>query len=298
MPAAVVHIGTQKTGSTAFQEALDRRTPELAGSGVRVLQYEGHLLPFSPRSQAFDLANLVVRTNADAYFRFVAPESYLDVVRDEGRASIRRQAAAPEPVLLASMESLSLVRTEDEVRALVGLLAPRSVRIVVSLRQRDDYLRSLRQQVHRLGLRSVSRYPDSCLYLARDSWLLDYDALVGTYASVVGAGNVTVVDYDDVTRRDGSVVPALWAACGLPATVLQADDDAWSNVTAQMDHAASGNRHRDADLYLTDDVDHLRDMAASARASTARLQATWSWQVTAPLRTAKWRAASWRRERA
>ena len=232
---AAIHVGLHKTGTTAFQEALDLAAGELSERGVQVMQYFGPLYRDTPVSQAFDLANAVVRLDIDAYFRLRAPESLLASVLAESERSVRAYAAAPAPHLVASMESLSLISSVEEVERMVDLLSPREVSVVLVLREKSEFLRSLRLQVARLGLPTSSEFHDSCLYLEDDTWLADFDRMIGNFVSVLGDERVTVVDYDAVVRRDGTVVPALWVATGLPSIPSKSEifGREWVNLTPE-----------------------------------------------------------------
>jgi hypothetical protein len=230
---AAVHVGLHKTGTTAFQEALDLAAGELLDLDVQVMQYFGPLYRDTPVSQAFDLANAVVRLDIDAYFRLRAPESLLASVLEESERSVRAYAAAESRHLVASMESLSLISSTAEVERLVELLAPRKVTVVLVLREREAFLKSLRLQVERLGLPTASEFHDSCLYLEDDTWLADFERMVATFVAVLGEDGVVVVDYDETVARDGSVVPTLWQAAGLP-TIPSQDSifgRGWVNLT-------------------------------------------------------------------
>jgi hypothetical protein len=230
---ASVHVGLHKTGTTAFQEALDLASEELLDLDVQVMQYFGPLYRETPDSQAFDLANAVVRLDIDAYFRLRAPESLLASVLEESERSVRAYAAAESHHLVASMESLSLISSTAEVERLVDLLAPRKVTVVLVLRERGEFLNSLRLQVERLGLPTASEFHDSCLYLEDDTWLADFERMVATFREVLGDDQVVVLEYDEAVGRDGSIVPGLWDACGLPPIPSQRVifDRNWANLT-------------------------------------------------------------------
>lgn len=232
---ASIHVGLHKTGTTAFQEALDLAAGELFERGVQVMQYFGPLYRDTPFSQAFDLANAVVRLDIDAYFRLRAPESLLASVLAESERSVRAYAADPAPHLVASMESLSLISSPEEVERMVDLLAPREVSVVLVLRERSEFLRSLRLQVARLGLPTSSEFHDSCLYLEDDTWLADFERMVGNFFDVLGEDRVKVIDYDSVVQHEGTVVPALWEATGLPPVPSQAEifRRGWVNLTPE-----------------------------------------------------------------
>lgn len=281
-PTAVVHVGLHKTGTTAFQEALDRTSSALLQVGVRVMQNQSGFYADTPMSMAFDLANAVIRIDSDAYFRIHQPQAILTSVRTQNERIVRRYAASPEPLLIASVEGLSLVSCLDEVHRLVELLAPREVHVLVALRERRAFLNSLRLQVERLGLRRTTVYRDSCLYLEDDSWIADFDRLIGLFGQVLGADRVHVVDYEEAVARHGSVVPALWAAAGLPnlEDLASVFGQPWVNLTPPPESST-------ADLMNVDDISdiaQLRSIARSASQEVAALKNSRSWRITSMFR--------------
>ncbi len=278
-PRAVVHIGLPKAGSTAFQTALLRHRDLLIAQGVRPLIYEGRPDQRAPATRSLDLAALVVRPELDAWFRLAVPETHLAAFQRRSRASVLAQVSSPEPVLVASMEDLCLIRNEDEVQRLVELMEPRQLHVVLVLRDAPSYRRSLIGQLAKSRLPTWSPEPDSCLNVAPESWLFDQEALLNLLETELGSHAVTVVDYDQSVQLENSVVPALWRACGLPAAIVFADD--WVNVSSSM------TRTGVIDPDTIEDPDALRDVA---RRQQAELEATYnsrSWRWTAPLRAAR-----------
>ena len=281
VPMAMVHIGLHKTGTTAFQEALDLAAPELLRLGVRVMQYQGPLYPDTPRAQAFHLANAVIRLDCDAYFRLREPQSLLPSVLASSKRSVKEAAACSEQLLVASMESLSLARDESEVRRIVSLLSPRQVHAVLVRRDRVAFLRSLRSQIMRLGLRSTTDFKDSCLYLEHDSWVADVEGLVSLYSSVLGPSNVHVIDYEQSILRDSTIVPALWAAMSLPRepTLEWIFARPWVNRTPRPELTPGT-----AGIDDIEDVETLKALALDAQFRLAAVHGSASWRITAPLR--------------
>lgn len=278
---AVVHIGLHKTGTTAFQEALDIAAPSLLDHSIRVMQHHGPFYPDTPASQAFDLANAVIRLDTDAYFRLREPHAFLSSVLEDSKRQVKQDALSAEQLLVASMESLSFISCRQEVERLVEVLAPREVHVVLVLRDRRAYLKSLRSQVLRLGLRPTKTFTDSCLYLEEDSWVVDFDRLIGLLFDVLGESRVHILDYEREIAQEGSVVPALWAAAGLPRTdgfdlLLRRP---WVNRTPSSIKIDDG-----IDLDAISDADVLRSLANQARLEVLAMRTSRSWRVTSPLR--------------
>lgn len=277
---AAVHIGLPKAGSTAFQESLLAAGPALIGRGIRSLIDDGAVKASVLPTRAIGLAASVVRPGFDAWFRVLTPEAQLPGFVRDCADSVRRQAAAPEPHLVASMEDLCLVRTRKEVRTLVDLLAPREVSVVLVLRDTASYRQSLKGQLAKAGLRTWSPVPESCFNTAEDSWLFDQAALVDVLTQVLGPTSVTTIDYADTVAAEGSIVPALWRACGLPVDLLDGKEwgTRWTNVSSE-----GGGWSIDAE----DDIEVLRDYALRLKVENDRIQLSMLWRVTRPLGRAR-----------
>lgn len=127
------------------------------------------------------------------------------------RDNVARQVAASETPIVVSCEALSLLRSDTELARLAAMFAPGSTRILLCLRSPEGFLRSWKSHLEH-DFFERSNDPSSFAYVEPDTWLVDYDGLVGAYRRRYGADAVTVVDYDDALQRHGSVIPALAAA--------------------------------------------------------------------------------------
>ncbi len=158
------------------------------------------------------------RTRWPARLRF--PEtrrpSWLAAAADHVRGEVVDPA---HRCLIYVHEDLSYLRFEDELERLKALFASRAVTVVVFLRDRAAFLRSYRSQLEGTGF-EPSTDPASFAYVEPDSWLLDYDALINAYRRCFGTRNVRVFDYDEVVRRDGTVIPAFMDILGVPRSSL------------------------------------------------------------------------------
>jgi hypothetical protein len=61
------------------------------------------------------------------------------------------------------------------------------------------------------------------------SWIVDWDELIDVYAGVLGREAVTVLDYDREVQNHGTILTALWSACGLPETLRPNHSAQWLN---------------------------------------------------------------------
>lgn len=220
MPEGIVlHVGIHKTGTTSFQHFLrDHNDGLLAAAGVR--HPEGFLIP----TLHTELALLTVRPERTWPARIRFPDTQRAGWQAAAEAHVRRQVtSSAEPVLVYSHEDLSYLRSDDELDRLKELMAGRSVRVVVVLRDRADFLRSYGEQLIATGF-ELSDELTSFAYVGADSWLVDYDGLLDGYRRCFGADHVTVVDYDETLRRDGSVIPAVAELLGIARSALPSLD--------------------------------------------------------------------------
>lgn len=223
----VVHIGTHKTGTTSFQHALSSATDLLEASG-RLRVFRSKYTPV--RGWAHEVPLLVVRPGLSIMLRRVFPDASLESAQALIRQHVASQFSSAVNTILMSHEALSYLRTQQEFNDFKSLIAEsgRTPRFVVVLREKGAFLRSYRAQLSKMGMPSRSQYRDSVSYTEPDSWLADTGSLIHGYHQAFGAASLTVLNYEVLLREDGSVVPGLWKACGLPTEALP-DKVAWLN---------------------------------------------------------------------
>lgn len=218
---AILHIGTHRTGTTSFQRWASTHRHEL--SHATGLDYDGVLGP-----NHAEIPMLCLRTNRSMRMRARLPDWCLDEWQRKARAHIRDQCARPSRALLASAEGLSYIRHRDEVERLVELLSPRRIALVVALRERSSFLRSYRQALAKAGF-PASPHRESFAYVADDSWLVDYGALLRVYRGALGAERVVAIDYERALQRDGSIIPGILDACGADRSKAPSWNGYWCN---------------------------------------------------------------------
>jgi hypothetical protein len=210
---AIVHIGTHRTGTTSFQRWAFTNRDELArGTG---LEYYNGL--FGPNH--YEIPMLCLRANRSMPMRAITPDWCLDEWQQRAAAHIREDASRGPRPLLISAEGMSYVRHPDEVARLVDLLHPRRVSVVGVLRERASFLRSYGRALADAGF-PPSPYRESFAYVEEDSWLVNYDALLGVYREVLGTDRVAAVGYERAIECHGSIIPAILAACGFHESQL------------------------------------------------------------------------------
>ncbi len=199
MRRVFVHIGTHKTGTTAFQQYMARAV--IPGvSYFSAQEPEQHALPL-----------LAVRRELTLPIRSKYPDWTLDECLTSVRSAVDEFLAAQNETTWFSNEALSLVRTTEEAVRLRDVVGDAT--IVVSLRDPESFLASWRSQLQKMGLASSSPYKTSLMNTEPDSWLVDYDRLISTYEKVFSC--VRTVRYEEAMERNGSIIPALLAVSGV-----------------------------------------------------------------------------------
>ena len=118
------------------------------------------------------------------------------------------QVEGPAETLVIASETLSFLRNPAELSALAKLLTTREVTVVVTLRERSDYLRSWAEHLTRDGF-TLSDDTNSFAYVQPDSWLADYDSLLAAYRNQFGQESVRVVDYEAEIQANTTVIPGI-----------------------------------------------------------------------------------------
>jgi hypothetical protein len=281
MSKAFVHIGLPKTGTTSFQTALLKARPALRERGIRVLEYEGSLDSMSLPTMAMQLGPTVIRPELDSWFRQVDPEAVLPEYLRESETNVRMAVESGEPVLVASYEGLSLMRTREEVARLRELFAPRELVVILVLRERASYRKSLRQQLSFVGIRTSSHFPSSCSNLASDSWLFNQQALIDVLIDVLGRASVRIIDYESALASDSTIIPALWSECELPRDVLTTELLSLPRANQSPDLT---REHLPPNLDSIEDLEYLRDLISRQAVELGRMRSSRSWRYTRFLR--------------
>lgn len=211
----VLHIGTHKTGTTSIQQFLhDQNDTLLARAGA--FCPPGFLVP----NLHAELPLLTIRPDRVWPARLRFPDTGRPAWVAAARRHVREHAAGSDAaVLVYSHEDLSYLRGADELAALHDLLGERQVDVVVFLREPSAYLRSYREQLRATGF-ELSTDPTSFAYTEPDSWLVDYDALIASFAGRFGADHVHALDYDVTMKSDGTVIPAFAELLGIERSDL------------------------------------------------------------------------------
>lgn len=193
-PRVVLHVGTEKTGSSHIQANLARNPRALAAAGARYatagLESNHHYW----LARAFAFSNPPVENTS----------------REAGiRTAIRRECAgADAQALVISSEHFDIRLGQAKAQRLVDALG--RPRIVLVLRNQIAFLQSL--YLEHLKWSGVCTFAEF-LRFPEVRRKADYDAKVGIWEAT--GADLHVIDYDSVSS--GGLLTAFLAAAGLPA---------------------------------------------------------------------------------
>lgn len=231
----VIHIGSQKTGTTAIQGFLTRNTRALRRAGVHYLK--------------------AGRTN-------IAHNSMLPLFRSGETADLERAiadecAAAPEATHVLSSE---MFFRPLPARALAMILPEdlrENAKVVCYVRRQDRYLEALYKQFVKNG-----RIPaDRMAFYERKAGELSYLPILQAWETAFGEGNVLLRPFERRHFPGGDVVEDFAALLGVdPAGFETADAAANKSLSAEVSEMlGSVSRHTG---YNTRQI--IRSLIASA----------------------------------
>ena len=221
----VLHIGTHKTGTTSFQASLATSATSLESHGIHVFQS----VLSDIAGWSHELALISVRHELNIPLRCMFPDSSLPSMQSQMLQDCISQMKSPARRVVASHEALSFIRTRQEVERLVDALDERVCKVVCVLRDAESFLQSWKNQLAKTGYATNSAHFESYMNTDLASWIVDWDELIDVYAGVLGREAVTVLDYDREVQNHGTILTALWSACGLPETLRPNHSAQWLN---------------------------------------------------------------------
>jgi hypothetical protein len=229
-PHVIIHIGTQRTGTTSIQRFLSDHRAELRERGIwyppGLLQSETQVELLYATMRRERLVELSAFGRSD--IGDLEIESWVIAPRWDEKI---REAflEVDDPTVVYSCEGLWWLRYRDELDELTSLFPGADVTAVVVLRDPDAFLDSYRW-ISRASPRVEGFGEDSLWYTGPSSWLVDYDQRISLWEQTLGPGRVRVLSYEECVQDDGSTIPAL-------LDVLEIDRGL---ITSANDHHLNG----------------------------------------------------------
>jgi hypothetical protein len=212
-PKIILHIGTHKTGTTSIQHVLHNERRHFEQRGYAPIAG----LTGKPNfKELFHAAVLRGRIKRLALRRPIWPRWYLAhrVRLHIGRAMAANRAAN----VIVSSELLCLLRQRQEIERLKRLFPDGSeFAVVVCLRNKTDYMDSLRHQLERQGI-AFGGAGETLGNLSDDTWLADHSGLLSAYGALTS--DLRVIDYDAACARDADILPSFLGAIGIADPAL------------------------------------------------------------------------------
>lgn len=212
----VIHIGTEKTGTTAIQRSLDAHVDLLLDTGILWPPVLRHGEDTSVACYAMDDATIDLRKRRR---NLLTPEAIAAFRADfEERLLRERQAAPPDGRVLIVNEHLSRMREVSEVarlKALVTRFASR-VRIVLYLRRQDRMMRSMYSQIIKIGSTREEVFPRFEQNTEGDFTTFNYRRIADLWAGVFGAAALQIRVFEPAQLAGGDVLRDFFRTAELP----------------------------------------------------------------------------------
>ena len=213
----VIHIGTEKTGTTSIQNALEKNTDSLLEFNTiypSVFNSRNH-----PKISCYAMD---FKKNNIRFKRYgINNQEKLDAFRTQFRSDFYKDIKKPIETVFIVNEHLYLLRNKKEVERLRDFLLPffDEIKIVVYLRRQDRMALSMYSTRVKFGTTRKNVYPTWEEAKGRELVTLDYRRLLDLWSSVWGKENLTIRIFERDKLLDGDVVQDFLSISnmGLPA---------------------------------------------------------------------------------
>lgn len=222
----ILHIGTHKTGTTSFQMSLRANRGKLLTRGVCPIgvpakRKKGTLMARRTSYNLGKFTNAFLRPGIASISRVrsgLRPKP--KKMADQRARFLTQFRAHREPVLIASSEALTFLRTPEEKERMREFLAAlgREVRIVLVFRDEAGWRASWENQLRKNPKvwAKNQELPDA--QRANGEWYFDRQAILDFWSDL---GELTLIDYNEAMERDHNIIPALYAAMNIDTTGLR-----------------------------------------------------------------------------
>jgi hypothetical protein len=228
----ILHIGTEKTGSTSIQEYLYSSRETLRKSGIHVCTSLGE-----GNNRALPAAFMSL-DKTDDYIRSKKLEandkrtSWKSKLLKSLKKEIMRAQDSADVFLISSEHFQSRLTTPEEVGDLHAFLSPlfEEIRVICYLRRQDQMALSRYSEALRAGFMPSSPLPMGVLKkIQRVPHFFDFELLLKRWSACFGAKNINPRLYSSVDLGNGGIINDFLLAIGI--TSLQVNRSKRSNIS-------------------------------------------------------------------
>ena len=205
MPKLIIHIGSQKTGSTSIQTFLTQNPGKMAEAGLSYVN--------AGRGPAAH-NKLAFKRDTDQF-----PRIMNRLVNEVQNNPDKTHVISAEMLFTTRMARAMTEFLPDDLRS--------QTQIIAYVRRQDKFLEAMYKQVVKTG-----RFKGTAQeYAQKREAALMYSKILGVYADGFGGENVTVLPYERPRFKDGDVILDMCGHLGMD-TVTPADlPEKFSNIT-------------------------------------------------------------------
>lgn len=205
MPRLILHIGSQKTGSTSIQTFLTQHSDKMAAAGLSYVK--------AGRGPAAH-NKLAFKRDTDQ-FPVLMKRLVAEVENDPDKTHV----VSAEMLFTTRMARSMAEYLPDDLRG--------ETQVIAYIRRQDKFLEAMYKQVVKTG-----RFKGTAQqYAQKREAALMYSKILGAYADGFGAENVKVLPYERPQFRDGDVILDMCDHLGMTNVTRDDLPEKFSNIT-------------------------------------------------------------------
>ena len=210
----ILHIGINKTGSTAIQKVLAQRRAEILAQGMvypRSPGYERHALLAVSSAPSFDRQDTRI-------YKFASPDAKIASFRADFKAEMSSLPGSVKRVIISAEQLSFVLKDEAGITNLRDMLTPYvdDISVVVYLRRPDQHLTSLYSEMIRWGDARPPGLANLNLPVAHG---YDYETMLNRWAAVFGEAAIKPQIFERPPGGRFDAVEHFLDLCGLKLTI-------------------------------------------------------------------------------
>ena len=205
MPKLIIHIGSQKTGSTSIQTFLTQQSDKMEQAGLRYVK--------AGRGPAAH-NKLAFKRNTDQF-----PVLMKRLVAEVEDAPDMTHVVSAEMLFTPQMAGAMAEHLPDDLR--------KDTKVIAYIRRQDKFLEAMYKQVVKTG-----RFKGTAQqYAQKRERAIFYSKVLDSWAEHFGMENMLVQPYERKNFRDGDVILDMAAHLGMTNVTREDLPEKFSNIT-------------------------------------------------------------------